>query len=83
MFLPAFLQISSVTYAEPGRGAKSRWESARKQRQKGLAPAGAYNDIKMINCWNNGSDCDWQLNQGNRCLQRKATQAGGDIIFVI
>lgn len=28
MFLPAFLQISSVTYAEPGRGAKSRWESA-------------------------------------------------------
>lgn len=53
VFLPAFLQISSVTYAEPGRGAKSRWESAGKQKQKGLAPARAYKGIKMINCRNN------------------------------
>lgn len=30
--LPAFLQISSVTYAEPGRWAKSRWESAEEHR---------------------------------------------------
>lgn len=71
MFLPAFLQISSVTYAEPGRGAKSRWDSAGKQRQKGLAPARAYKDIKIINCWNNGLNYkrlgDQQLNQGNRC----------------
>lgn len=76
VFLPAFLQISSVTYAEPGRGAKSRWESAGKQRQKGLAPAKAYKDIKLIHCWNNVWLCEWQLNQSNRCLQRKATEVG-------
>lgn len=37
--LPAFLHISSVTYAEPGRWAKSRWESAGEHIQKGLSPA--------------------------------------------
>lgn len=83
VFLPAFLQISSVTYAEPGRGANSRWESVGKQRQKGLAPARAYKDIKMIHCWNNGWLCDWQLNQGNRCSQREATDPGSDNIAVI
>lgn len=37
MFLPAFLQISSVTYAEPGRGAKSRWDSAEKAETEGIS----------------------------------------------
>lgn len=87
MFLPAFLQISSVTYAEPGRGAKSRWDSEGRKRQKGLAPARAYKDIKIINCWNIGVNYkrlyNQQLNQGNRCKQRKATHTGSDIIFVI
>ena len=30
--LPAFLQISSGTYAEPGRDAMSLWESAHNKR---------------------------------------------------
>lgn len=41
----------------------------------------------MISCWNNGLNykrlCDHQLYQGNRCLQRGATCAASDIIFVI
>ena len=32
--LPAFLQISSGTYAEPGRDPMSLWESTQKKRKE-------------------------------------------------
>lgn len=52
-----------------------------KHRQKGLAPAKAYKDIKMIHCWNNGWLYDWQLNRGNRCLQRKMLSSSSSLLL--
>lgn len=62
MFLPAFLQISSVTYAEPGRGAKSRWESAGEAETEAISTCRGFETscIYLFSFIYTGADTPWR-----------------------